>query len=356
MLYDIIIKNRYAIKNLDKSLLGSGSYGSVYYGIDLETKTKVAIKIIMNRGDNDPTNRGDNDPTNRAATREIEGFKSMKCHQNVVCLVDYIKRNSTSYIIMEYVKGSSFEVNPMWDPNTKRVYTFNVFTQLVYGLNYIHSQGLIHMDIKNDNIIIEKDKISKNHTGKVKIVDLGFVCERNNCGIGGTIPYRDPYMAITYRSDYFELDIYSLGITLFVALNGEDYFPPDFNLSNKQFITDILNNWASAEINQYFYPINKWVLQMTDPNPNKRPDTFDIINAINTSWPETIPVRAKSINIIIDKERLLQNPYINYGRDFGEQSIEPKKESEEEKEESKEEKKEEEEEEKKEDENWFNMF
>lgn len=295
---DLLIKGRYGIKNIDKALIGSGGFGSVFAGIDEQTKKKVAIKMML-LDNEDPSTRKKSETDSRssyydaALLDEIDAFKGIGCHPNVVCVIDSLKRDKVGFIIMEYIKGSEFKIDIDWDPVTRRDYLFNVFTQLIHGLNFIHSKGYLHMDLKTNNILVEKEKLTKNPTGKVKIVDLGIACKRNSCRIRGTNLFMDPFMIKNRKADYYELDIYSLGITLFLALGGKKYFPMDFDFQRNEFITTILMEWADHPSNQIYFPINKWILQMCSEDPNFRPTTDDIMNSIKQGYPERIAVGAK---------------------------------------------------------------
>jgi serine/threonine protein kinase len=122
-------------------------------------------------------------------------------------------------LIMEFVKGVSLLSFLKSKPDRKivEIDCKYIFTQIMWGIDYLHSQNVYHRDIKLENIIIDE----KNN---IKIIDFGFVTsEPKNKPLNffcGTPSYMPP--EIVLKKDYFgcQADIWSIGILLFTLLCG----------------------------------------------------------------------------------------------------------------------------------------
>lgn len=153
-------------------LLGRGSYGKVWSGMDMNTKQKVAIKFIkfhrLETG------------IPATAIREIGILLKLR-HSNIVELKEMafsVEQNSANgrsmYIIMELLDDNlynyirKFYKSPK--PNAKRHIPLKnikkIFYQIVKGVDFIHENGFLHRDLKTANILIKGDKI--------KIADFGL--------------------------------------------------------------------------------------------------------------------------------------------------------------------------------------
>lgn len=276
---DLLIKNRYSIKNLDTDQLGAGSYGAVYVGLDTKKRKKVAIKVMKNI------------PNSFLTADESRIMKLLQCkNSNIVCYIDSIQRSSFSFLIMEYIKGTELKINYDWSDNFKNIFVKNIFFQVASGLAYMHSRNIIHMDIKPQNIMMEVDKYNE-PTGLVKIVDLGFACNiDNNCPPVGSPYYTDPYLRDS-RADYTELDIYSFGLTLFVLLYGDSFIQGEDKYRNPT--DEEVETWSKSEEITKLHPIGNYVIQMINKNPNDRPSSFDLVQAVKQGFPEKININPK---------------------------------------------------------------
>jgi serine/threonine-protein kinase 11 len=162
----VIYQARKRLKMIGKyvmgDVLGEGSYGKVKEMLDSDTLCRCAVKILKQR----KLRRIPNGVQN--VEREIKLLKSLK-HKNVINLVDvlYNEEKQKMYLIMEFCVGS---LQGMLDSTpTKKFPLFQAhgyFTQLIDGLEYLHSKRVVHKDIKPGNLLLTLE-------GELKISDLG---------------------------------------------------------------------------------------------------------------------------------------------------------------------------------------
>jgi serine/threonine protein kinase len=151
-----------------KKILGKGSFSIVYSGMRISTKEKVAIKKIFV---NKLTKIG-----SQVIEREIKTINKLiklsnPC-KNIVTYYDVIKNHSCIFIIMElspYGTFSSLLIKPL-----KEHYSKFYFNQIIHGLKTLHDIGILHKDIKPDNILIFDDYRT------IKLCDFGFSQNINN--------------------------------------------------------------------------------------------------------------------------------------------------------------------------------
>lgn len=153
---DQLVKKSY---HFEKSL-GHGASGEVWLVSKINTGEKFACKIIIKDGNmNDAESMG----------TEIEIMKRVR-HKHVVTLYELYESASCMWLILELVDGG--DIN--YFISSHRAYTESVcahhFRQILQGLHYLHQQGVVHRDIKLDNILIKGD----HEYGDVKIADFGL--------------------------------------------------------------------------------------------------------------------------------------------------------------------------------------
>jgi serine/threonine protein kinase len=200
-------------------LLGRGGMGEVWRARDARLKRDVAIKVLPAGLARDP---------DRIARFEREArAASALNHPNIVSVYDIGCDNGTYWIATELVRGDTLrrmiEAGPM--PAPKAV---DIATQVANGLAAAHAAGLVHRDLKPDNIMVTRD-------GHVKILDFGLAKQRRSAQdstttdltdegvVLGTAGYMSPEQvrgeAVDHRSDLF-----SFGVVLYEMLCGKRAF------------------------------------------------------------------------------------------------------------------------------------
>lgn len=208
------------------STLGEGEFGKVKLGWRKDGKhpSQVAIKLIKR-----DTIVKDSESEIKIH-REINSLR-MLCHPNIVNLVEVLKSGKYIGIVLEYASGGELFDYILQHKYLKENQAKKLFAQLVSGVDYMHSKGLIHRDLKLENLLMDKHK-------NIIISDFGFVNsynrERNDlmktsCG---SPCYAAPELVLT-QSPYSgrKVDIWSLGVILYAMLSG--YLPFDDDTENE---------------------------------------------------------------------------------------------------------------------------
>jgi maternal embryonic leucine zipper kinase len=241
--------------------LGRGNFGITFLGIDKNTGQNVAIKAIniqesSKRGADLTAIHDEIDTLTYLASDHKEGSKYLaKYYTSFTSHLDGVQ---TIFIISEYIEGTDlYGFISKYPPAKIPVdLLWPVFTQLLLGLKYIHSNDYAHRDIKPENILITK-------TGEIKYIDFGLACLRkcrrdlckNTCkSRGGTYLYSPPEF---YKGDYIITldtekahDIWSLGVVMHELTFGKYKFPFNVTTSSKY---QIEQNIAKAPIFMYEY-------------------------------------------------------------------------------------------------------
>lgn len=205
-------------------LLGEGSYAKVKEMLDTETLCRRAVKILKKRKLRRIPNGEEN------VRREIQLLKLLK-HKNVISLVDvmYNEEKQKMYIVMEYCVGGLQDM--LESTPTKKFPTWQAhgyFCQLIDGLEYLHSKGIVHKDIKPSNLLLTLD-------GTLKISDLGVAealdmyAPDDTCSTSqGSPAFQPPEIANgVVKFSGFKVDIWSSGVTLFNISTGKYPFEGD---------------------------------------------------------------------------------------------------------------------------------
>jgi serine/threonine protein kinase len=195
--------------------IAEGGMGTVYKGKNRETGAIVAIKVLS--------------PAlakNRALLQRFEQeFRaaSQLDHPNIVRALDY-GGGSNPYLVMEFVDGESLGQRLDRDGRIPEAEAVQVITQVCQGLYKAHNKGMIHRDVKPDNIMVTKDGQAKlTDMGLVKDMDTDLNLTRTGRGLG-TPSYMAPEQFRNAKNVDRRCDIYSLGATLYMMVTGHNPF------------------------------------------------------------------------------------------------------------------------------------
>jgi len=201
--------------------LGEGGMGKVYKAQDIEIREKVALKLLK--------------PEIATDEKTIERFRNeLKfarkiAHRNVCKMYDLGEEKGTRYIIMEYVPGEDLKDTITRIGQLPIAKTVSIAKQVCEGLAEAHRAGVVHRDLKPQNIMIDKE-------GNVRIMDFGIarsVKVKGITGAGvmiGTPEYMSPEQAEVKEIDQ-RSDIYSLGVILYEMATGRIPFEGETALS-----------------------------------------------------------------------------------------------------------------------------
>jgi serine/threonine protein kinase/tetratricopeptide (TPR) repeat protein len=201
--------------------LGKGGMGRVYRALDKQINEDVAIKLIK------PEIAADENILERFSN-ELKLARKIS-HKNVCRMYHLEKEENVPYITMEYVEGEDLKSVVKRREKIPEEETIQIAKQVCEGLLEAHRLGVIHRDLKPQNIMIDKD-------GDTKIMDFGIARSLEAPGVTasgvmiGTPDYISPEQAEGEEADQ-RSDIYSLGIILYEMVTGSVPFRGDTALS-----------------------------------------------------------------------------------------------------------------------------
>jgi RNA polymerase subunit RPABC4/transcription elongation factor Spt4 len=193
-------------------LLGRGGMGSVYLARDLTLDREVAIKVVKTADDS----REIYDRFRREARTAAK-----LSHPNIVPLHAFGEVEGMPYFVMGYVRGESLADRLRRDGKLSEEEARRIFVEIADALDHAHRQGVVHRDVKPDNVLLEDEsgRALLTDFGVAKAVDTGEPLTVHGSVIG-TPHYMSPEQA-TGRSDIDgRSDIYSLGVMTYAMLAG----------------------------------------------------------------------------------------------------------------------------------------
>lgn len=254
------------------STLGEGEFGRVKLGWSKngsdspnEVSKQVAIKLV--RRDTIPKNS----EKEVKIYREINALKHLS-HPNIVKLEEVLQNSKYIGIVLEYASGGEFYKYIQKKRRLKEGVACRLFVQLISGVHYMHSKGLVHRDLKLENLLLDKHE-------NLVITDFGFVNEffahnelmRTSCG---SPCYAAPELVVSSKPyEARKADIWSCGVILYAMLAG--YLPWDDDPKNPDG-NDIAKLYhyitrTPLKFPEYITPLPRDLLRrILYPDPKKR--------------------------------------------------------------------------------------
>lgn len=192
-------------------LIAEGGTAKVYWGVDLRSGFPVAVKELKIKHFKNEIIR------KKFRQVETQLYLYMQ-HPNIPKLVDFIDMHEQEqlYIIMEFIEGRSLEHYIYSEIGLiPEVNALPMFLDILDTVAYLHSNGILHLDIKSNNIMVLPD-------GKIKLIDLGIASRMSDASDStgfGTPAYMPPEQSEKGQCGKYT-DIFSLGIMLFEMLTG----------------------------------------------------------------------------------------------------------------------------------------
>ena len=211
-----MLDNRYELLEL----IGTGGMANVYKAKCHRLNRLVAVKILK-------SDLAENAEFRRRFRDESLAVAALS-HANIMSVYDVSSSEGLEYIVMELIDGITLKQYMERRGQMDWREALHFITQIMHGLSHAHSRGIIHRDIKPQNIMVLRD-------GSVKVADFGIACLANTTNTLtqealGSVHYISPEQARGDRTDA-RSDVYSAGVVLYEMLTGRLPFEGDSAVS-----------------------------------------------------------------------------------------------------------------------------
>ncbi|MGF4045953.1 Stk1 family PASTA domain-containing Ser/Thr kinase [Paenarthrobacter nitroguajacolicus] len=205
------VDGRYTVR----SRLARGGMSTVYLATDQRLERDVALKVLHPHLANDPTFL-------ERLSREAKAAASLS-HPHIVGVLDQGEDGHIAYLVMEYVKGHTLRDTLNEQGALPPRLALALIDPVIEGLAAAHRSGLIHRDVKPENVLIADD-------GRIKVGDFGLAraisANTSTGALIGTVAYLAPELVLGQPADA-RSDIYSAGIMLYEMLTGNQPYSGD---------------------------------------------------------------------------------------------------------------------------------
>jgi serine/threonine protein kinase len=224
-----------------KDLLGSGSFGSVSSAYDKVNNKTVVIKKILKDTNTDKMKK----KQEKIILSEVAILSQLAavCHPYILCYLDFMEDNDYFYILTEYL-GQYIPLRHFIQktPTISNINSRKIIINLIQGLRFIHINGIVHRDIKPDNIMIDPTNMD------IKYIDFGLACRMESCYSvmsGGTAYYMAPELLLGQLPEtlkqWLKVDYWALGATLMEVLLHHIFIKRYIEYYLKKKTTNILS-------------------------------------------------------------------------------------------------------------------
>jgi len=285
------------------SLLGEGGMGKVYLARHSLIGRKAAIKIL------NPDISSDEESVSRFFT-EARLVNDIR-HPNIVEITDFGQFSNYYCIVMELLEGETLAARLLRARTLDEATVVRIFRQVTSALGAAHEQGMVHRDVKPENIFLRNHP---DYPDFVKVLDFGIakllggsspVGHHTKTGtVIGTPAYMSPEQCLGEASLDLRSDIYSLGVVLYEALTGRQPFVGDTlgrlivcHVSEAPIPPSNVNSHVSAAMSAV-------VMRALAKQPK---DRFASMKEMREAL-EVAPVRGPAVNVVNGRQRSITRP------------------------------------------------
>jgi hypothetical protein len=274
--------------------IGGGGFSLVYLAYDMANQP-VAIKEYLPGGVVVRDGLGTVHPTSE--DKQASFRYGMKCffeegralasirHPNVVRVTNFFRANDTVYMVMDYEKGRTLQKYISTSTTALREsFIRGVFVQLLNGLREVHTNRILHLDIKPSNIYLRND-------GSPLLIDFGAARNALNLDVRFASTMYTPGFAPPEMYSQRErlgpwTDLYSIGASMYACITKSPPLPSDQRMKR-----DTLEPMANTHANQYSAPLLELIDHMLRLNYTERPQSVFTVQKrlIDISPPKAAP-------------------------------------------------------------------
>lgn len=245
--------------------LGEGSYGIVFQCRDRQTGKLVAVKKFQQTED-DPLIR-------KIALREIRLLKNLK-HPNLVNLIEVFRRKRKLHLVFEYCEHTLLHEMEKYPKGCPDITTKQFTWQILQGVAYCHRLGIVHRDVKPENILLTAD-------GIIKLCDFGFARMlspgENYTEYVATRWYRAPELLVGDTQYGTPVDVWAIGCVFAELVRGEALWPGKSDVDQlyliRRTLGDLLpRHMAIFQQNEFFAGVTLPTPQSLIPLENTLPE------------------------------------------------------------------------------------
>lgn len=295
-------------------VLGKGGFGITYLGLHTGLNKKVAIKEYFPkdsfRRQSDGTqvsysNTGENRKNIERFLKEARTMAELK-HKGVVGVSDVFEENATAYYVMDYIEGQSLENKGILSEAAALKY----INQIARALKYIHDKGILHLDIKPANIMIDQED-------NAVLIDFGISKHYDGGGeatSSTTVGYSAGYSPIEQMTPgglkQFtpSTDIYALGATIYKVISGTK--PP----ASTDLADDATLTKPAGMSQALFRNVSKCMEQKRKDRPQTMDEVIALLNKEQDVFQQTQPLTSGISRQ--SSESKLKSAIGNFGEDI----------------------------------------
>jgi len=194
-----------------KEVIGRGGMASVYLAFDPSSKRDVAVKVLPRES------LGKEENSLERFTKELETIASLE-HPAIVPVYDVGNESGQPYFVMRYMAGGSLSIL-IQEGKLSLQDTARIVERIAVALDHAHKQGIVHRDIKPDNILFDlNDNPYISDFGVAKLTEVA-IDENTESRVVGTPGYMSPEQAYDERVDA-RSDVYAMGVVIYQMLTG----------------------------------------------------------------------------------------------------------------------------------------